>query len=97
MQPLLYPPAPADTRDGAGLARGTVLRVHARTRNERREKGKKILKVPREMEKTKNRWKGPASNKRRRFPSGSSERLGMYQPSTLESKISIGIGLRSPI
>ena len=26
-------PLPADTRDGAGLARGAVLGVHARTRN----------------------------------------------------------------
>ena len=37
LQPPLYPPAPADTRDGAGLARGAVLRVHARTPNERRK------------------------------------------------------------
>ena len=28
---LLYPPAPADTRDGVALARGAVLWVHART------------------------------------------------------------------
>ena len=40
------------------------------------EKGEK------ELEKTKNRWKGPASKKGRRFPRGSSERPGMYQPST---------------
>ena len=34
------------------------------------------------MEKLKNRWDGPTSNKRRRFQSGSPKRPGMYQPST---------------
>ena len=81
-KPPLDPPPPADTRDGAALARCVVFGVHARTRNERRKKGN-CLKVPRETEKTKNRWKGPASNEIRRFPSGSSERRGMYQTSTL--------------
>ena len=33
VQPPLYPPAPADTRDCAGLARGAVLWVHASTQN----------------------------------------------------------------
>ena len=47
--PPLCPPAPDDTRDGAGIARGAVLRVHAGTLNERR----KNKKMPREMEKTK--------------------------------------------
>ena len=37
MQPPLYPPALADTRDGAGLARGAVLRVYAGTQNEIRK------------------------------------------------------------
>ena len=32
---------PADTRDGAGLARGAVLWVHARTQNKRRTKESK--------------------------------------------------------
>ena len=38
LQHPLYPPAPADTRDGAGLTRDAVLGVHTRTRNERRKK-----------------------------------------------------------
>ena len=62
-------------------ARGT------RTRNERREKEGRTQKCQ-EMEKTKNRWIGPPSNKGRRFPSGSSERPGMYQPST-KSEIAV--------
>ena len=37
--PPLYPPAPADTRDGTVHARVAVLWVHARTRN---RKGKKV-------------------------------------------------------
>ena len=41
--PPLYPPAPAGTRDGAGLARGAMLWVHARTQDERRKKEKKAL------------------------------------------------------
>ena len=40
--PPLYPPAPAETRDGAGFARGAVHCVHARTgtkkKKEKREK-----------------------------------------------------------
>ena len=40
--------------------------THAHEKKE--EKGKEEPKVPREMEKTKNRCKGPASNTRRRFP-----------------------------
>ena len=40
--PPLYPPPPADTRDGAVLARGAVLGVHVRTPNERRKKEKRI-------------------------------------------------------
>ena len=33
VSPPPYPPAPADIRDGAGLARGAVLGEHARTRH----------------------------------------------------------------
>ena len=40
--PTLYPPASADTRDGAGRARGAVLWVHARTRNKRRKEKKAL-------------------------------------------------------
>ena len=40
--PPLYPPAPADTRDGAGLARGAVLWVHTHAhKTTRRKKGTK--------------------------------------------------------
>ena len=39
------PPALADTRDGAGLSRGAVLGVHARTRNERRKKEERTEKT----------------------------------------------------
>ena len=56
--------------------------THAK-RIKKKEKRNKGPRVPREMEKTKNRWKGPASNERRRFRSWGSERPGMYQPSTL--------------
>ena len=52
--PPLYPPAPADTRDDAGLARGAVLGVHARTRHERRKEEEKNESA-KKMEKTKNR------------------------------------------
>ena len=38
--PCNSPSLPADTRDRAALGRGAVLGVHARTRNERRKKGK---------------------------------------------------------
>ena len=58
----LYLPPPASTRDGAALARDAVLGVHApahATKEEKREKGPR---VPGEMEKTKTRWKGSASN-----------------------------------
>ena len=78
----LYPPAHAVTRDGAGLACGAVLGVHARTRNERRKKEESTESANRK-ENTKTRRKGPASSERRRFRSGSSEKPGMYQPSTL--------------
>ena len=37
-RPPLYPLAPTDTRDGAALARGAVLWVHARTRNKKTKK-----------------------------------------------------------
>ena len=47
------------------------------------EKWKEGPRVPREMENTKNRWKGPASTKKRRSRSESSERPGMHQSSTL--------------
>ena len=44
LRPLpAHPPASADTRDGAGLARGAALWVHARTQNERRIKEKRTL------------------------------------------------------
>ena len=36
--PTLYPPAPADTRDSAGLSHDAVRGVHARKRNGRRKK-----------------------------------------------------------
>ena len=68
--------------DGAGLTRGAVLGGHTRTRSERRKR-KNAQRVPKEREKTKTRRKGPASNERGRFRSGSSERPGMCQPSTL--------------
>ena len=72
--PPLCPPAPADTRDGAGLARGAVLWVHTRTQEH-------ILKEEKSL--------SPTSHKRRQCPSGSSEMRGMYQPSTLRRDISI--------
>ena len=49
------------------------------------EKKKRPPRVPREREKTKTRWKAPGSNEGGRFRSGSSERPGMYQPSTLRN------------
>ena len=36
-RPPCYPPTPADTRDGADLARGAVLRLHASARSERKK------------------------------------------------------------
>ena len=48
-------------------------------RQTKEEKRKKGLKMPKKIKKTKNRWKGPARNNRRRLPRGSSERPGMYQ------------------
>ena len=45
---LVTPPLPA--RDGAVLARGAVLGVYARTRNERRKKGKRIESAKRNGE-----------------------------------------------
>ena len=64
------PPASADTRDGAALARGAVLWVHARTQ----AKTKKQKRV------------SPANIRRRQCPSRSSEMPRMYLPSTLGKK-----------
>ena len=75
-QPPFYPPAPADTRDGAALARGAALWVHARTQKKKKKKGKKALA-------------GKYYNRRRRCPSGSSEMPGMGQPRNFRRKESI--------
>ena len=67
-QPPLYPPAPADTREGTVLARVAVLWVHARTQSKTKNNKKRL---------------SPARNRRRRYSSGSSGRPRMYQPSSL--------------
>ena len=56
---------------------------HTYAQKTKEEKRKKAPRVPRERKKLKTRRKYPASNKGRRFRRGSSERPGMYQPSTL--------------
>ena len=48
--PPIYPSAPPGTRDGAGLSRGAVLGVHARTRNERRKKAENTESAERDGE-----------------------------------------------
>ena len=76
--PPLYLPAPADTRDGAGFAHSVVLEyTHAHETKGEKKRTKNGPKVPREIEKTNNPWKGPASNQGRRFARGSAERPGM--------------------
>ena len=40
----------ADIRDGAGLARGAALGIHARTRNQRRKKGERAESAKRKGE-----------------------------------------------
>ena len=60
--PPLYPPAPADARDGAALARGTVFWVNARTQNWR--KGTKLKSTQKKAKKANN------SRKRKRVLDG---------------------------
>ena len=64
---------------------GKVVKWYTHAHEAKRKKKKEEeneTKVPTGMEKTKTCRTGPASNERRRCPSGSSERPGMYQSCT---------------